>query len=255
VVAVLRGGFLLAMLGSGEAFAGEPLPRDLEASLGLLPGLVDSPDSGAFVDLVKAMDAVYPGQIRIQVYPMARSVRNVITGKADFHLPALRDPEVPESDLFGVADEIIGTLSNVIYSHQKKPITRQEIDDALARGGPFPFRLESAGGEVPVKYPYQPNNQIHLALKKVNAGRIDGFIHPQEEADRIVMELELRHIHRALYSTNDDIIAIPRGERGREVNAILSDCIRKLRASGELRRLYSRIHSPYADWQPAAMAR
>jgi polar amino acid transport system substrate-binding protein len=107
---------------------------------------------------------------------------------------------------------------------------------------------------VPVKYPYTPNNQIDLGLKKLNLGRIDGFIHPQDEADAIIVQLGLRHIHRALYSTNHDIIAIPKGERGREVNAIVSDCIRKLRASGELQRLYSKIHRPYSDWQPAAMA-
>jgi polar amino acid transport system substrate-binding protein len=190
---------------AGAAQAQQPPVRDLEASLGLLPGLVDSREHGAFVELVKAMDAVYPGAIRINVYPMARSIRNLTSGKADFHLPALRDTDVPDSKLiFGVADEIIGTLSNVIYSNVNKPLSRADIDAALARGGPFPYLLEATGGDEAVSYPYQPNNQI-----------------------------------------------VPKGERGREINAIVSECIRKLRASGELERLYFKIHRPYSDWQPA----
>jgi polar amino acid transport system substrate-binding protein len=245
---------LAICLGVSRAPAQTGEHRDLRASLGLLPGLIDSRDEGAFVDLVKAMDRVYPGRILINVYPMARSIRNLTSGEADLHLPALRDANVPESKLmFRIAEEKIGTLSNVIYSNVGKKLTRADIIGAIAKGGKFPYLLEATGGDEAVEYPYRANNQIDLSLKMLNAGRIDGFIHPQEEADALIVALRLGRISRSLYSTNDDIVAIPKGAHGDEVNRIVSECLRKLRASGELETLYGKIHRPYSDWQPSEM--
>ena len=70
-------------------------PLDLKASIAQLPGLADSPEKGAFIDLVKAIDAAYKdGKITIGVYPFARSVNNVIDGFADFHIPNVRNPQI-----------------------------------------------------------------------------------------------------------------------------------------------------------------
>jgi polar amino acid transport system substrate-binding protein len=249
-------GVCLALAGGGAlARAQSEPPRELRASLALLPGLVDSAEQGAFVELVKAMDAVYPGRIQIRVYPMARSIQTVIDGEADFHVPILRDPEVPAEQLpYAVADESFGVLANVIYSHVSRKLSRDDIERALARGGEFPYRIEATGGGgLAVRYPHKPNNKIDLALKKLNAGRLDAFIHPQEEADALIEAHRLKHIHRALYSTNYDMIVIAKGEAGSAVNALVSACVRQLRDSGELERMYGRVHRPYSDWQPAAM--
>lgn len=51
---------------------------DLEAHGLLLPGLVDSASEGAFIDLIKAVDAAYgEGDIAIRVFPSARGSRPV----------------------------------------------------------------------------------------------------------------------------------------------------------------------------------
>jgi len=77
------------MLGLAQA-------RDLKVSLPYpLPGLVDSPDKGIFVDLLKAMAEEYKGgKITWELFPFARSMENVEKGKADFHLPQLVNPRI-----------------------------------------------------------------------------------------------------------------------------------------------------------------
>jgi len=64
------------MLGLAQA-------RDLKVSLPYpLPGLVDSPDKGIFVDLLKAMAEEYKGgKITWELFPFARSMENVEKGR------------------------------------------------------------------------------------------------------------------------------------------------------------------------------
>ena len=61
------------------------------------------------------------GRIKIDVFPYNRSIDNVIKGKADFQLPALRNSRVKLELPYRFAKEKIGTVSFVIYSHIDKP--------------------------------------------------------------------------------------------------------------------------------------
>jgi polar amino acid transport system substrate-binding protein len=237
---------------TAPSFAGESPARDLRASMGLLPGLIDSARDGPFVELVKAIDDLYPGRIEIGVYPMTRSLRELTLGKSDFHIPALRDPEIPVEDLpFGVADEVLGELAFVLYSNVRRPLNREDITKAISAGGKFPYRIEAIGESAYINVPMISGNQLELSLLRLQAGRIDALIHPQEEADAVIERNRMKQIHRALYSRNFDIVAIPKGPKGEEINRVLSGCIRELRSSGRLEILYGRIHRPYSDWQPA----
>jgi polar amino acid transport system substrate-binding protein len=238
----------------GLAAAQQPAATypDLRASLGLMPRLVDSAEQGAFVELVRALDAVYPGRIEIRALPHSRSIHDVLRGAADFHLPALRDAQVPDAQLpYRLVDEKVGTLASVLYSNVKRPLTERQIAAAIAQGGEFPYLLEAVSKDR--GFPHRRVDKIKAALLRLNLGRIDGFIHPQEEADALIVELKLKHIRRELYSLNDDVLLVSKDERGEQVNRLLSESIRELRASGELERLYRKIHGPFVPWQPCEM--
>jgi ABC-type uncharacterized transport system involved in gliding motility auxiliary subunit len=82
--------------------------RDLRASMGLLPGLVDSPTEGAFVDLVRAIDDVYPGHIEIHVFPMTRSLDASASpkpGLAVLPLARTSDTSWAETDLVSLFEK------------------------------------------------------------------------------------------------------------------------------------------------------
>jgi polar amino acid transport system substrate-binding protein len=226
--------------------------RDLNASLAYLPSLIDSSGEGPFVDLVKAIDGVYTeGAIHIAVYPFARSLYNVVTGNSDFHLPMARNPLVSEAaQPYRYVSEKMGQAVFVIYSHKDKPISQEDIlrDKSLAT---FPYRLETERGlENYFDFPVSSSSTIAQSMKKIEAHRIDGFIWPQEEADFVIKNLQIKTIHREFYGLFDDVIVIPTGPRGDEVDRILSQALRTLRSTGRLQVLYEKIHRPYHDWQP-----
>jgi polar amino acid transport system substrate-binding protein len=230
--------------------------KDLKASLAQLPGLADTPDKGAFVDIVKAIDDVYTdGKITIELFPFPRSYSNIIQGKADFHMPSLRNPLVDEKKLpYRIVTERMGVVSLVIYSNVNKIITKKMIDDAVAKGGKFPYKIEAGGGmEDLYPFPITASNNLEQTMQKINSNRIDALIWAQEEPDLVLKKMKLKTIHREHYQDLDDVIITTKNPRGEEVNKILSTAIKKLRASGRLQKLYEKTHKPYDNWQPANM--
>lgn len=244
----------LLLLFSNIGFAENQPARDLVASLAQIPGLADSTDKGAFVDIVKAMDKIYPRKIKIEVVPFERSIKSVLEGRADFHIPLLRNPANSALNLpYRYVTEKIGSVPIVIYSNKDKIITKKTIDDAVAKGGKFSYIIEVAGGLEPVyPFPSVPSNNSEGSLRKIQNQRADAFMFGNE-IDQIVKSLKLSAIHRELYGNFDDAIVIAKGPKGDELDKILSECLRKLRASGRLQELYKKVHVPYTGWQPTDM--
>jgi polar amino acid transport system substrate-binding protein len=234
-------------------------PKDLIASLAELPGLADSPEKGAFVEIVKAIDAVYiDGHITIRLFPFARSVDNVITGQADFHIPSIRNCSIDQTrSPYGMVTEKMGSVSFIIYSHREKPLTKQMLDDAIKNtqgGASFPYTIEVPQGiENQFPFPTIPSNYVNQSLRKVEANRIDALVWAQEETDLTLRRLKIVSIRREFWQSFDDVILIPKGPAGKRMDRILSKALNTLKASGRLDRLYSRIHRPYEDWQPFDM--
>jgi polar amino acid transport system substrate-binding protein len=248
---------LLTIILCNIGFAQEQPARDLVASLAQLSGQADSPDKGTLVDLVKAIDDVYPGRIKIEVYPFPRSIDNVIKGNADFQIPNLRNPNISMTNIpYQFVSEKIGSPSSVIYSNSDKIITRKMLDEAVAKGGKFPYLIEGVSGmESFYSFPYVVSTiDLTAMLQKVQNKKIDAFLWIQDEADLTLRQLKFNSIHRELYGVFDEMITIPKGPKGDELNAILSDCLRKLKTSGRLQELYSKKeHQPYTNWQPNQM--
>ncbi|MBU2510694.1 ABC transporter substrate-binding protein [bacterium] len=226
--------------------------RDLQVSLAFLPKILESPNEGVFVDLVKAIDNEYTeGNFDIKVYPMARSITNVVNGAADFHIPMIRNSIVPEEQLpFRFTTENLGKVVLVIYSNRDAPITAQMIN-AVKDKVPFPYKIETGRGlETYFDFPITPISNLDSSLRKVSIMRTGALIWAQEETDYLLKTLNIKAIHREFYNEYDDVAVIPKGPKGDEIDAILTKAIKKLRASGRLAELHQKIHVPYVDWQP-----
>ena len=248
---------ILFVLMFAFVFAVQPVAsKDLVVSLAQLPGLSDSPDKGALVDLVKAMDEVYTdGTIKIEVFPFARSISNVLEGRADFHLPQFDNPYLPVSKRqYALTRESLGTGIFILYSHVDKSISKKMIEDAVARGGAFPFKIEcSRGMAASLNFPLAGSDSIEQSFKKLASKRIDAIIRGQEEADLVLKKLKLKSIVRArMYDFNEKVL-IKKGPDGEQIDKIISEIIVKLRNSGKLQQLYLKVHRPYEDWQPSKM--
>ncbi len=244
-------GILLLIL----LMASPAMSKDLTVSIALLPNISESPEKGVFIDLIKAMNEAYPeGTFNIGIYPFNRSIDNVVAGKADFHIPMLRNPNIPEEKLpFRYASVSMGKVCFVIYSHKDNPITKEMVEKAKSTN-PFPYKVEIYRGlEDFFTFPVQGESSIEQMMQKVAKKRIDACVLAQEEADYVLNQLKLKDIHRESYESFDDVIIIPKGERGDAVDKIVSQSLKTLASNGRLEELHSKIHSPYQDWQPEKM--
>ncbi|MFM7967925.1 hypothetical protein ACF2JD_06390 [Aeromonas sp. A-5] len=64
----------------------------------------------------------------------------------------------------------------------------------------------------------------------------------------------LTNIHRVYFGEFDGLVHHPQGAEGDAVDRFLTQSIERLRASGQLDKIYSAIHGPYQEWQPGENA-
>jgi polar amino acid transport system substrate-binding protein len=230
--------------------------KNLIASMGNLPGLAETPDKGAFIDLVKALDDVYTdGTIKIEVYPFTRSFQNLLSGKADFHIPTPRNPELSEENFpYRTVSESMGTVVIVLYSNIDNIITRKIIDDAVEKGGEFPYTVECSGHLKDFfAIPIINTNDLSNSFQKLQNKRIDALLWAQEESDLVIRDLKLNKIYRSPYGNFDDAIMISKRPEADKIDEVLSEALKKIKASGKHQEIYKNVHTPYDDWQPSEM--
>jgi polar amino acid transport system substrate-binding protein len=226
---------LVGLLPVGNALA---QGKDLKASLPLIPPLVESKDKGILIDLIKAMaDEYKEGKITWEVYPFAKSIANVEQGRADFHMPLLRNPNIASDKLtFMQSSESIFKVIFALYTNESnKDINPKNVDK---------YTIETDMGHVSYfDFKVQGSTNMETSLQKVSSGKIDGWIFAMPESDLVLKRLGLKNIKRWEYRKFDSMIIMPKGERGKEVDKILSTLIAKLKANGK----YQSIMGPILD--------
>lgn len=236
----------LSRADTAVAPAAKPV-RILNAHLGELPGIINADKTGPFVDLVRAIDDLYPEvSIRITIYPLARAMAGVIAGTADFSLPAIRNLQDADLLPYRFSTRSFGQVTHVLYSNTDHLITPDMVYGIVPTKRDL--LIEATPGFLPI--PLQRSMSIEQSLRKLSRGRIDAFIWAQEEADLMLRQLKLTNIHREHLGDFEDVFIIAKGPAGDETDRFLGEAIDRLTASGKLAEIYSRLHRPYVEWQP-----
>jgi polar amino acid transport system substrate-binding protein len=235
MVAMTIASLMLLALPAGAA--------DMKASLAKMPVYAETTDKGVLVDLVKAMSKTSGKDIQIQVVPFNKSMHDVVDGKADFHMPLIKPENVDESKLdYANSKETIFHVNFVLYTNKNKPIDKSKLKDS---------RIETDLAHVDYfDFPIKGSTRIDSSLKKVDAGRIDGFIFADFASDPIIKKEGMKNIHRELYKVFDVKIILPKGDKGKATDAFLTETIQKMRTDGSFDKIMSPIDQPYSDWQP-----
>ncbi|MDR3555292.1 MAG: transporter substrate-binding domain-containing protein [Syntrophobacteraceae bacterium] len=223
------------------AMAGETL----NATLAQMPIYAISPTEGVEVNFVQAISRVSGVPITISVNPFPRSMSYVTQEpiRADFHIPLIKNDIIPEDKLpYYYSEETIFHVNFTIYSLKGKDVNKDnlskfKVETDAAHVGYFPFKAI-------------PSNSIEQSLEKVSAGRIDAFVFADNATDPVLKKLGLHNIKRTLYKRFDVKIILPKTERGKQVDKILSAAIEKMRQTGEFQKIQGPIDMPYDDWQP-----
>lgn len=231
---------------------------NLGDSKDLVAGITDTPDKSVFVDIVKAIDEVYTaGTIKIIFCQSIDSWENVEYEKVDFHIPQIMNPNVLfERRPIRYTTENIGKMAIVIYSNIEKPITKKMLDVAqknVYKEIPFPYKIETDYelGSFEVPYTAKQTKNLNQAIKKLGSKSIDAVIWTQEEGDLMLKKLKIKSIQREFWIDFHDTIIVANNNRGDEIDKILSSAIKKIKKSGMLNKLYSKLHVPYKEWQPS----
>jgi polar amino acid transport system substrate-binding protein len=214
----------------------------IKASFAKMPGYAESVDKGILIDFVKAIEEVLGVKIERTVVPFARSVNNAVEGEADFHLPLIKLPESKSKSLpYDYSTETIFHVNFVLYTNKSKNISTGNLKGK---------NLETDRAHINYfEFPIKPSAGIENSLKKVNAGRIDGFIFADFATDPVLKKLNLKNIKRQLFKRYDVKMVLKKGGRGGEVDKLLSEAIAKLKKSGEFDKIMSVLEKPYDNWQ------
>jgi ABC-type amino acid transport substrate-binding protein len=216
---------------------------EYKVSLAQLPVYAESSDKGVLVDLVKAIEKESGNKISLKVMPFASSVYMAQKGKTDFHMPLIKNDILDEEKLpFSYSNETIFHVNFVLYTKKGSDVTldnlaSKTIETDRAHVNYFPFDIK-------------PTNSIAKSLEKLHNGQIDGFIFADFATDPFLKEAGYKDIQRGLYKVFESKMVLPKNERGKQVDTMLTASIKNLRANGQLEKIMHQIDLPYSDWQP-----
>src|SRR3569833_3366957 len=197
-------------------FMGAPASaKELKASLAQMPVYAESMDKGILVDLVKLIEKESGVTIHRDVVPFARSMDNVIKRQINFHMPLIMVPNADESKQPNKQ-----TTKTKKHNKNNKNTNKRKPHDASKLAS---YKLETDRAHTQYfPFPIEPSAGLESSLKKLDAGRIDGFIFADFASDPIIKQNSLKNIHRSLYKVFDVKIILQKGARGGEVDKLLA---------------------------------
>lgn len=211
---------------------------DFKASLAQMPVYAESPTKGFLVDFVKAIAKTSKKSIDVQVVPFARSMKDVEDKKVDFHMPLIKPLDMSKAN-FSLSTETIFHVNFVLYTNKSKPLDMNKLGAA---------NIETDAAHTPY-FPFgiKPSTDIEASLKKLDLGRIDGFIFADDASDPLIKANKLANINRQLYKRFEVKIILPKGSEGGATDKFLSETIKALRDSGEYAKIMGPIDHDFAN--------
>ncbi|NLL04871.1 MAG: amino acid ABC transporter substrate-binding protein [Clostridiaceae bacterium] len=210
----------------------------ISVSLPIIPPLITEQKTGAIVELVKAMaDEYKDGEMTFDVYPMARSMENIMSGSADAHCPYVKNHNITDSDnMFYYTTEPFGSVIFVLYTNKNvKDLTPENVLDKKFKVEIQPGHKEYLG-DLPEAAP-------DAGLQKVDSGRIDGYIATMSMCDQMVKAMQLKNIKRQKFDTFETAIIFKKDDNGKQKRDIMNTLIKKIRENGEYDRIMGEINS------------
>lgn len=222
-------------------FVGAVQAAEYRASLANMPVYAESTEKGVLVDFTKALSKASGVPISIVVEPFPRSINNVTQAKtADFHMPLIVPPGDDPKDL-DYSTAIIFHVNFVLYTHKDSKATLDNLDQ---------FKIETENAHIAyIKEKTTGSASIENSLKKVDAGRLDGFIFADFACDPILKAQNLKNMKRTLYKRFDVKVVLPEGGKGGPVDKFLTEAIDKLKTSGEFAKILDPINTEFDPWQ------
>lgn len=212
---------------------------DVRVSLPLNPPMIVDETHGPLVTMIQAMGASFP-QDRVTVtgvFPFARSVQNVIAGRADLHVPLIRNPHVPDAELpYDFTTQSLGFSVFVLYTNRGNPQARPD------QAGKLSIEVEP---DHLALFPHLGRREtpVDSGLRRVAQGSLDAYLCSMDAGDEALKRLGLTTVKRWEFETFMAYGVIAKGTRGGPVDQWFTQAFLRLQAEGKTPE-----SRPFVDW-------
>jgi polar amino acid transport system substrate-binding protein len=212
----------------------------IRVSVAEFPGPLITP---AIVDALRIAFAALPDlSVEFMTLPFARSMASVAAGRADLHVPIIRPPSMVGLDWAATAATVY-RVPFVIYTNKAAPIDLHNLGQ---------YRIETDVAHV--RYfdiPVTGGASTESSLRKVDSGRIDGYIFAGNATDPLVEDLGLKNIRRDFYKIFDVCGVLPKDGGGGPIDRLLTAAMQAVHGDPQFQSAIRTVLSGYrGDWQP-----
>ncbi len=209
-------------------------PQVIKGSVGQMPSVSEEGEKGELCDFIREYEKVSGIKIDFKVRPFIRSIDSVVKGIVDFHFPLI-EPKNVENLPYSFSTVTLDKVKFLLFSNANNPLTPDQLEGKS---------LETDVTHVNL-FPHEisPSACVLCSLKKVDKGRLDGFIYADGVAERLIEKEGFRNIHRTLYDSYNIKFVIPKGTRGSPVDRFLTKYSEILKNNGTWERYYTDINN------------
>jgi len=204
-----------------------------------------------YTNLAKAIFDAAGIKATIEVVPFARAIFMVQDKQADMLVSEIENPITAKaaSQKFDTSTTPLFQIVFVLYANKAKPVDATE----LQKGNPKNLVIETDSAHVDF-FSFTPvaSTAFDASLKKVDAGRIDGYIFAQPSVDATLKNLGLKNITRTFYSSYTTKIILQKGARGGALDKAITSGVEKIKANGTYDTIMGKYvagASKYIEWQ------
>lgn len=213
----------------------------------------DIPGIDSLVTLTEAIATEMGVTFEIKKVPIQRMVNMIIANQADFGAPMLKlkDPNAIKNLPYLYSSEAIQQMCFILYTNKAKPVDIANLKGGNSKG----YKIESdvSNMQMFAFKTLQSTNPV-ASFGKVHDGLIDGYLLGSEPGDSILKANrdKLKNVKRQLWDTYDIGFAISKGAKSAEIDKMLSEGLRRLKASGKLDKIMADVikSGVYDNWQP-----
>jgi polar amino acid transport system substrate-binding protein len=197
------------------------------------------PVADMYSNLLKAIAEETNNTFNIEIVPFSRLGYLIENNLVDICGPLISPKsQIKQNNLkYDLSTSTILEMVFVLYTNKNINI------DELKKGNPKKYYIETEIAHINLfDFECYPSTNIEGSLKKVDIGKIDGYIFAQGSTDMVLKKGDYKNIKRLYYDTFQLKFAIKKGTKGGEIDKILTNGINKIKDNGK----YEKIIGAYA---------
>ncbi len=178
-------------------------------------------------------------------YQLTNERINTLTSFTPNHLALLKDI----TKAFASAEELLAAVSTTFKAQADTTLNTAQRRELLLAAYPYHIEADRIHMGLFQAPPIYPSTSIQSSLRKLVAGRIDGFIFSAVAAEHIIEEEQLgSKLSRNLFDIFNTCFVIAKDVRGTEFDRKFSKAIASYKRSGEYNRLFKSMDDVELRW-------